>query len=160
MTECHTSLASSRLGTGEPVRVSARRAGLVLLAALVCGAGVAGARQETPRHPTRLTGEDWTRFSPREKELYLSGFLAGAAAEQARSMAVGGESSYDSAAVSGGSIEQMRVGKLLQFRFAPSVYAAQVDDFYWWDNHVGAPIVDVMITINGQMLRQQEEGAP
>jgi len=75
-------------------------------------------------------------------------------------MAVAGGSSYDSAAVSSGSIEQMRAGKLLLFRFAPSVYAAQVDDFYWWDNHVGAPIVDVMITINRQMLRQQEEGAP
>ena len=140
--------------------MSARRAGLVLLAALVCGAGVAGARQETPRRPTRLTGEDWTRFSPREKELYLSGFLAGAAAEQVHAMAVAQGAMYDSAAVSSGSIEQIRTGTRLQFRFAPSVYAAQVDDFYWWDNHVGAPIVDVMITINGQMLRQQEEGAP
>ena len=75
-------------------------------------------------------------------------------------MAVAGGSSYDSAAVSRGSIEQIHAGKLLQFRFAPSVYAAQVDDFHWWDNHGGAPIVDGMITINAQMLRQQEEGAP
>ncbi len=112
--------ASLSLGTGEPARASARRAGLVLLAALVCGAGVAGARQETPRHPTRLAREDWTRFSAREKERYRSGFLAGAAKE-ARSMAVAGGRSYDSAAVSSGSIEQMCAGKLLQFCFAPSV---------------------------------------
>ena len=57
-----------------------------------------------------------------------------------------------------GSVAKRRAGGLLRFRFAPSVYAAQVDDFSWWNIHVDAPLVDVIITINDQTLRQQEEG--
>ncbi len=72
-------------------------------------------------------------------------------------MAVAGGSSYD-AAVSSGSVAKRRAGRLLRFRFALSVYAAQVDDFSWWNIHVDAPLVDVIITINDQTLRQQEEG--
>jgi hypothetical protein len=32
------------------------------------------------------------------------------------------------------------------------VYSVQVDDFYWWTNHLGTPLVDVMISLNRQML--------
>ena len=73
-------------------------------------------------------------------------------------MAVAGGSSYDATGISSGSVAKRRAGRLLRFRFAPSVYAAQVDDFSWWNIYVDAPLVDVIITINDQTLRQQEEG--
>jgi hypothetical protein len=46
----------------------------------------------------------------------------------------------------------LRGEKQLHFPYAPSVYAAQMDDYYWWTDHRGTPIVDVMISVNRQML--------
>jgi hypothetical protein len=119
----------------------------------------ASARQQ-PRHPALLTGADWTRFGSREKQLYLSGFIAGAAAERVRSMAApraADSASVDSAAVSSAAIERLRAAKQLPYPYAPSVYSAQLDDFYWWVNHADTPIVDAMITINRQMLTPEHD---
>ncbi len=102
------------------------------------------------RHPTLLTGADWSAFGPREKEAYVSGFLAGAAAEQARNAAAETGRS-DSAAVSSRAITALRTAHALRFSYAPSVYESQIDDYYWWVNHSDTPIVDVMISINHQM---------
>lgn len=118
--------------------------------AFAAGIRTARAMQE-PRHPALLTGADWSTFGFREKQLYLSGFIAGAAAEQVRVLAEAAGSPPDSAAVSSGTIQTLRRGKRLHYSYAPSVYAAQLDDFYWWANHVDTPIVDVMITINREM---------
>jgi hypothetical protein len=131
--------------------------------AFAAGVEVAVARQQ-PRHPTLLTGADWRRFGLREKQLYLSGFIAGAAAERVRGMAAarGGaaDSAADSAAVSSAAIERLRAAKQLPYPYAPSVYSAQLDDFYWWVNHVDTPIVDAMITINRQMLSPEHGRGP
>lgn len=116
------------------------------------GAHAAALSQE-PRHPTMLTGADWTAFGSREKQAYLSGFIAGAAAEQMRAMASSG-TTVDSAAVSSGAIARVKTSKGLHFPYAPSVYSAQIDDFYWWTDHRDVPIVDVMISTNRQMLAQ------
>ncbi|HEX6535733.1 MAG TPA: hypothetical protein VF041_14140 [Gemmatimonadaceae bacterium] len=114
------------------------------------GYGVANAMQPR-RHPALLTGADWATFGFREKELYLSGFIAGAAAEQVRALATARTGAPDSAALASGAIEALHEAKQLYFSYAPSVYSAQIDDFYWWVNHADTPIVDVMITINRQM---------
>ena len=66
-------------------------------------------------------------LSPNEKQTWLEGFLAGAA--------------VDSTAV----VPERR------FRFAPTVYAAQLDDFYWWSNHRATPVVEALTTINEEM---------
>jgi hypothetical protein len=85
--------------------------------------------------PTRLDGTYWSRLSPAEKRIYLQGFIAGAAAEQAGAGGVPADS--------------LRNRHALHFAFSPPVYAAQMDDFYWWQNHATTPIVEAMQQING-----------
>jgi hypothetical protein len=124
-------------------------------------AGVVSARQsQPPIHPALLTGIFWGQLRPAEKQAYLSGFIAGAAAEQARSVAAAEGRAQDSVAVSSHAIAKMRADRTLHFRFAVPVYAAQIDDFYWWENHASVPIVDAMIFFNGEMLKQQTSGRP
>ena len=109
-------------------------------AALAVGAGAS----EEPRRWTTLDGRDWTQFAPREKEAYVAGFLAGAA------NAVAGSS--DTAVIRTTVDSLYRVGAL-QFPFGHMVYANQLDEFYWWDNHVPTPLYLALSAIN-QRLRQ------
>jgi hypothetical protein len=99
-------------------------------------------------------------MTPRERELYLSGFLTGAAAEQVRALAVEHGRASDSSAVSSGAVEALHSAARLHYRFAPSVYAVQLDDFYWWTDRRAIPILDALIAINRAMLQQQPDGAP
>jgi hypothetical protein len=122
-----------------------------LVVAFAAGASVANARQD-PRHPTLLTGADWKGYGSREKQAYLSGFIAGSAAEQVFVVAAAPGTPVDSAAVSSAAIAKLKAVKQLHFPYSPSVYTVQLDDFYWWTNHLGTPIVDVMISTNRQML--------
>ncbi|HET7458936.1 MAG TPA: hypothetical protein VFJ74_14900 [Gemmatimonadaceae bacterium] len=108
-------------------------------------------------HATMQSGAYWTKLSPAERQIYLTGFLAGAAAEQARARAEQSGRAGDSAAVSSGAVEMLRRDRALHFRFAPAVYSAQVDDFYWNGSHAATPIVDAMIFFNGEMLKQQPD---
>jgi hypothetical protein len=87
------------------------------------------------RFPTRLDGAYWARLTPAEKQIYLQGFVAGAAADQAEA--------------AGAPADSLRSRHALHFAFTPSVYAAQMDDFYWWQNHSTTPIVEAMRQING-----------
>ena len=134
-----------------------RRLAVGLTGGLICvlGAFAAGRRTEgaamQPRRAALLNGADWAAYGPKEKDAYLSGFIAGAGAEQARALAALAGDSLDSSAVSSSAITRLTDEKQIRFSYAPSVYAAQVDDFYWWVDHREIPIVDVMITINRQM---------
>lgn len=134
-----------------------------ILAALCVAAGFlvgsAAARAPSP-HATLLTGEYWVPLSPKEKQAYLTGFIAGAAAEQVRSEANLAGRSADSSAISTGAIERLRKTNSLWFRFAPTVYMAQVSDYYWWQNHVDTPLVDVVIFWNREWLKLQEQSRP
>lgn len=134
---------------------------LIITAGIVLAwaAGIAGAVQQ-PRHSLLLTGEDWRSWNLNERERYLNGFLAGAAAEQTRAAAVRASDTQDSSAVSSSAAWTLHANASLQFRFAPSVYEAQLDDYYWWTNHRGVPILDAMIAINRAMLQQQSDGNP
>lgn len=132
--------------------LAATMAGALVVALAGFGAGRRGAAAaQQPRHPLTLTGADWAAYGPKEKEAYLSGFIAGAAAEQARALAALAGDTADSGAVVQQAIAQLRAGGRLRFSYAPSVYAAQLDDFYWWVDHRPMPIVDVMIEVNRQM---------
>jgi hypothetical protein len=129
------------------------------LIALALGAAAAAAGTFAPP-AVLLTGEYWSRLTPAERQAYLSGFVAGAAAEQARAAAESAGRGADSAASSSGAIAALRERKALHYPFAPSVYSAQIDDFYWWSNHRETPIVDAMIFFNGEMLKQREQTRP
>jgi hypothetical protein len=133
--------------------------GAIAMLAAGFHAGRANARALEP-HPTQLAGDYWAQLRPGEKQIYLSGFLAGAAAEQVRAEAAVNGQSADSAAQSGAAIARLRSDRALRFRFGTAVYSAQVDDFYWWKNHGTTPIVDVLIGVNASMLKQQTQERP
>lgn len=134
---------------------------LTLLIALVATTAAARAVAGTFAPPAALlTGEYWSSLTPAERQSYLSGFLAGAAAEQVRGVAVAVGRGGDSTAVSSGAVAALRERRALHFPYAPSVYSAQVDDFYWWKNHRETPIVDAMIFFNGEMLKQRQGAHP
>lgn len=111
---------------------------------LVMGASAA----EQPARWTALDGRDWTGFAPKAKEAYVAGFLAGAA-----NAAV---SSSDTAVIRATVDSLYRTGAL-QFPFGHMVYANQLDEFYWWDNHVPTPLYLALSAIN-QRLRNNSTG--
>jgi hypothetical protein len=118
----------------------------VLAGAALLGGGVlmgASAAQE-PRRWTTLDGRDWTEFAPKEKEAYVAGFLGGAANAAA--------STGDTVVIRTTVDSLYRTGAL-QFPFGHRVYANQLDEFYWWDNHVPIPLYLAMSSVN-QRLRQ------
>jgi hypothetical protein len=127
--------------------MTVRRAAAIAViagAALLGGSLVVGASAaEQPRRWTALDGRDWTQFAPKAKEAYVAGFLAGAA-----NAAV---STSDTAVIRTTVDSLYRTGAL-QFPFGHMVYANQLDEFYWWDNHVPTPLYLALSAIN-QRLR-------
>jgi hypothetical protein len=117
----------------------------VIAGAALLGAGVVmgASTAEQPRRWTALDGRDWTQFAPKEKEAYVAGFLAGAA-----NAAV---SSADTTVIRTTVDSLYRTGAL-QFPFGHMVYANQLDEFYWWDNHVPTPLYLALSAVN-QRLR-------
>ena len=118
----------------------------VIAGAALLGAGVVmgASAAEQPRRWTALDGQDWTQFAPKEKEAYVAGFLAGAA-----NAAV---SSSDTAVIRT-TVDSLYRAGALRFPFGHMVYANQLDEFYWWDNHVPTPLYLALSAIN-QRLRQ------
>ena len=107
--------------------------------------GGRAARATRDQSPAQLAGRDWQGFGPKEKDAYVAGFIAGAAA--ARSSTA--EASVDTTPSK--TIDSMRAAKLLPFPYSVSVYASQIDDYYWWENHLNVPIVDIMARTNAQL---------
>lgn len=122
--------------------------------------GASGAQSVDSPPAVLLAGSYWTHLTEAERQAYVSGFLAGAAAEQVRGEALVAHRGADSAAVSSAAVDSLHAQHALRFHFAPSVYASQMDDFYWWENQRRIPIVDAMIMINAQMDGQQDHGGP
>jgi hypothetical protein len=124
--------------------MTVRRAAAIAViagAALFGGTLVVGASAaEQPARWTALDGRDWTEFAPRQKEAYVAG---------AANAAV---SSTDTAVIRATVDSLYRTGAL-QFPFGHMVYANQLDEFYWWDNHVPTPLYLALSAIN-QRLRQ------
>jgi len=113
-------------------------------AALLGGGGlVAGASAaQEPRRWTAFDGRDWTHFAPKEKEAYVAGFLAGAANAAA--------SSSDTAVIRTTVDSLYRTGAL-PFPFGHMLYANQLDEFYWWDNHARIPLYLAVTAINERL---------
>jgi hypothetical protein len=107
---------------------------------IVLGSGAISAR--SLQSPAQLAGRDWQRFGPKEKEAYLAGFIAGAATVHGSA----GVASTDTTPSE--AIAVMRSAKQLPYPYSVSVYASQIDDFYWWENHLDVPIVDVLARTN------------
>jgi len=122
--------------------------GAVLLAAAFV-AGWAAAAQ-TERRWVAFDGRDWTQFAPREKRAYVAGFLGGVALADGERGAP-----PDTAALHRAVDSLYRVGGL-RFPFGHMVYATQLDEFYWWDNHVPTPLYLALRDINGRLKGQDD----
>jgi hypothetical protein len=107
---------------------------------ILLGSGAISAR--SLQSPAQLAGRDWQRFGPKEKEAYLAGFIAGAATVHGSAGAVSTDTTPSKA------IDVMRAAKQLPYPYSVSVYASQIDDYYWWENHLDVPIVDVLARTN------------
>jgi hypothetical protein len=117
--------------------------------ALLAGSVVVGARAgQEPRRWVTLDGRDWTAFAPKEKQAYVAGFLAGAAEAAA--------SSRDSAVIRR-TVDSLYRAGALPFPFGHMVYANQLDEFYWWDNHVPVPLYVALSSINQRLLQPSHD---
>ena len=125
-----------------------------LLAVMLTG-GLTASQDE--RRWVALDGRDWSQFAPREKRAYVAGFLAGVglADGEQEGKAGGTAASPDSAALRRTVDSLYRVGGL-RFPFGHMVYATQLDEFYWWDNHVPTPLYLALRDINGRLKRQDD----
>ncbi len=117
--------------------------------------------------PSRVShdGSYWQALSGKEKDAYVRRFLAGALSEQVREIAMAGHSSSDSADSADSAdgraqardriVDSLRASHRVRFPFAATVYVAQLDDFYWWQDHMAVPVDDALLRINAQMEAQQ-----
>jgi hypothetical protein len=110
------------------------------------------------RHASR-TGSYWRTLSGKDKDTYVRGFLAGVLSEQVREIAVAARRGADSAdvrtEVRDKIVDSLRASHAVRFPFAATVYVAQLDDFYWWQDHMVVPVDDALLRINAQMEAQQ-----
>jgi hypothetical protein len=111
---------------------------------LLLGSGTSGGRAPA-QAPTLLAGKDWKGFGPKEKEAYLAGFIAGAAVVRSDPARANADTTPSR------QIDALRAAKQLPFPYSVSVYASQIDDYYWWANHLDVPIVDVMVRTSLQL---------
>jgi hypothetical protein len=115
----------------------------------VAGAALLGASlavdaraAQVPRRWMTLDGRDWTQFAPQQKQAYVAGFLAGAAAAA---------TSNPDTAVIRATVDSLYQAGGLRFPLGHMVYATQLDEFYWWDNHVPIPLYLALSSINQRM---------
>lgn len=129
--------------------MSAWRAGGAVVVAAVCAGGWATAAQ-TERRWLEFDGREWTQFAPREKRAYVAGFLAGAA------LADGERAGLRDTTLLRRTVDSLyRVGGL-RYPFGQMVYATQLDEFYWWDNHVPTPLYLALRDINVRLKGKDE----
>lgn len=123
-----------------------RAAAMAVAGAALLGVGLAvdaRAAQE-PRRWVMFDGRDWTQFAPQQKQAYVAGFLAGAAAAET--------SNPDTAAIRS-TVDSLYQAGGLQFPLGHMVYATQLDEFYWWDNHIPVPLYLALSSINQRMYQ-------
>jgi hypothetical protein len=120
-----------------------RAAAMAVAGAALLGAGLTDARAaQDPRRWVMLDGRDWTQFAPRQKQAYVAGFLAGAAAAA---------TSDPDTAVIRATVDSLYQSGGLRFALGHMVYATQLDEFYWWDNHIPIPLYLALSSINQRM---------
>lgn len=132
----------------------ARAVAIAALLAAGLGLTLSLRASQEPRRWVALDGRDWTQFSPKEKQAYVSGFLAGSAGAAGVARLTGTGTDADTALIRQTVDSLYRTGGL-KFPFGHMVYATQLDEFYWWDNHVPVPLYLALWSIN-QGLRQHD----
>jgi hypothetical protein len=124
--------------------------GIIGLAALVILAdGREGQAVQEP-HWLGISGEEWRRWSPEARQAYLAGFLAGGALGE----------TLDAGAADSGSLarglDSLR-RKGFRFPYAPQVYEARVQDYFWWEDHRPAPVWYALWEVNNDLKRMTRQ---
>jgi hypothetical protein len=114
---------------------------------LVAGAGQA----QRARAPWELDGSDWKAMSEGQKMAFLGGVIAGAAF--ARVLADSPAADAEVAAL----VTELRRAGGLPFQYAPNVYKARVEDFYFYTDRLPTPIVKTLSLIEREL---RGNGAP
>jgi hypothetical protein len=133
---------------GGVVRLGWWAASAALLTAAFGGGRMSAAQAE--RRWVAFDGREWTGFAPREKHAYVAGFLAGAALADGERAAP-----PDTAGLHRIVDSLYRIGGL-RFPYGHVVYATQLDEFYWWDNHVPVRLYLALRGINDRMRAGQQ----
>ena len=126
-----------------------------VLLVLIGMAAIIGLRHN-PEHPDLQgnpidwNGHRWSEFSAAEKETYLGGFLAGAAAAQALTTLEGDDMRIDAEALSQ-RVERLRAERALIFPYAPNLYHARLHDYLFYANNREQPLYRALAELNFQL---------
>ena len=118
-----------------------RLAGAALLLALTLGTG-APAGAQAPKGLAAYDGHAWRALSEGEKLAFLTGFLIGGALERGLGTAPA-DTAPDPEA-----LEAMRRAGRLRFPYAPAVYKARLEDFYFYQGRLDTPLYQALLLIN------------
>jgi hypothetical protein len=122
---------------------------------------VAGAAFFVGRRPDRQAdpawrdydGRQWVTFSPGEKRAYLAGFLSGRGLAEAEAAA---GPNADSGRVHS-VLDSLERASGLHYAYGHMVYASQLDEFYWWENHVPIRLYLALRHLNDGMRQGTEQ---
>lgn len=135
------------------VRVQATARWVAAVAVLLGLVGVTAAlglrqRPENPvtQNPIDWDGHHWSTFSSAEKEAFVGGFLAGAAAAQAYEV-LEGEPTFDGEALEE-QVRRLRAERMLVFPYAPNLYHARLHDYLFYVNNRERPLYEAMAELN------------
>lgn len=134
-------MSTSRARSRRPTRRRAAAAGGALGLLLVLAAVGAGGAQEA-KSLLAQDGHAWRRLGESEKLALLTGFLIGAALEQGLSV------SAEAPMAPPAFLESLRKDQRLRFPFAPSVYKARLEDFYYYQDRLDIPLYRALFLIN------------
>jgi sulfocyanin len=101
----------------------------------------------------QVDGHRWSAMGPAERESFVNGFLAGAAAAQAVETAGGARSSLERQTAELGSAG---LAQRLQFPFAPHVYLARLQDYYFYHDRRDRPVAVALLEINHTILTRKD----
>ena len=114
--------------------------------------GVVGAPgSEAPRSFLAYDGHAWRGLTEGEKLALLTGFLMGGAFEHGMGLSPGPAGPVPE------TLETMRREGRLRFPFAPAVYKARLEDFYFYQDRLPVPLYRALFLINEQ-IRQGAAG--
>lgn len=113
------------------------------------GSGWAARAAVVERHAPEWDGHRWSEFSPAEKDAFLAGFLAGAAASQAYPVLLE-DTVFDPGALEE-RLAALRSDGALTFPYAASLYRARLHDYYFYVDRRDRPIYRALAELNFQI---------
>lgn len=119
----------------------------VLVGALLLASAGDPARAQPTPSLLEQDGRAWRALSEGEKLAFLTGFLIGDGLEQTLGPAPGPEGPEPDA------LDRLKREGRLRFPFAPTVYKARLEDFYFYQDRLTVPLYRALFLINEHLRR-------